>query len=466
MDMYRILHEWSKREGFYVLEQASPWGLLCLLHLEKGKLVGEVLTPTAFQEHSQRLRARGDYRSDGLFDREVFFEAKFGKGGMLRNGSVCGGEDACSVLSEEMLGQDRLDVVYMANDVFNQGQPLHSTARKSSENNIALMMEGELRGPDDDGSGRDARSNSVNSRWWPLRQLQRIRHRLVDRRLRPPSDLNNLTFFAPGLDELTGQNPLADSMVRLWKAQNRTHNIFGSEIIQSMWDLLHNDDFQRGMSIPMMLNFQYVDGPSQNKDIRMSESMPVIRPGLYCGTYHPEMYGKYCNEILLLEYRKYDVRQSGVWDRIHAEVFNSQESDEALRRTEALAEETGNDEVVFVIGRKVTGDMHVPAGKSTFSALVHPLFPNPNPELPDIRTAQSSDSGEDSMLQVIRQWHGFGTVAYPIFQQPSTKPGILLQLENDSDGNHRFGFLWDREMNETMVLKWLPIQDRYHWFHK
>ena len=43
--MYRLLHEWGRREGFYTLDQATPWGLLCLFHLEGGKFVGEVLTP-------------------------------------------------------------------------------------------------------------------------------------------------------------------------------------------------------------------------------------------------------------------------------------------------------------------------------------------------------------------------------------------------------------------------------------
>ena len=30
----------------------------------------------------------------------------------------------------------------------------------------------------------------------------------------------------------------------------------------------------------------------------------MLRPGLYTGFYHPEMYGKFCKECVLIEYKK------------------------------------------------------------------------------------------------------------------------------------------------------------------
>lgn len=240
-----------------------------------------------------------------------------------------------------------------------------------------------------------------------------------------------------------------------------------------MWNALNVVEIRRSMiGIPRMLNFQYVDGPSHElvEDISISESMPVIRPGLYCGIYHPEMYGKFCNEILLVEYRRYRVRQSTwdeTWGRIHSEVFDKRDEDEMMTQIKTHLRESGSSELVFVVGRKVTGDMHVPAGKSSFGALVHPLLPSPDPELPRVEYARSTDHGGGmTSLRVVRQWHGFGTLAYPVFRNPSTAPGILLQLENDADGNHRFGFLWNRSSDETIVLNWLPIQDKYPWFHR
>ena len=157
-----------------------------------------------------------------------------------------------------------------------------------------------------------------------------------------------------------------------------------------MWNALNSVDIRRSMlGIPRMLNFQYVDGPSHElvEDISISESMPVIRPGLYCGIYHPEMYGKFCNEILLVEYRRYRVRQSTwdeTWGRIHSEVFDKRDEDEMMTQIKTHLRKSGSSELVFVVGRKVTGDMHVPAGKSSFGALVHPLLPSPDPELPTV----------------------------------------------------------------------------------
>lgn len=471
-DMYRILDEWGKREGFYALEQAAPWGMVCLFHLEGGKFVAEALTPSSFAERSRRARGSSDRRSDGLFDREVFFEAEFREGGVLGDGVLGSDGSACRLSFESSSSQTDVPVVSMANHVYGGiGRSIFNTAsRPQKDGNIVLLKDSApLEHPASPGTPRTLWQalNSLSRRieWMNITAL--LNHLRRDREMHEDS-------WSARLDELAANGQIggfsADDARRLFemfRAQNSAaEDIAGAGIVSAMWRVLDVDDFRSGL-VPQMLNFEYIDGPSQRLSaIRMMESMPVIRPGLYCGSYHPELYGKYCNEMLLVEYKKYkDLRLDETWSQIAAEIFNrEQDLGDMLGTIKEAVEEAEVEEAVFVVGRKVTGDCHVPAGKISFGALVHPLLPGSGPDAPRNDTVRSSEDGES--LRILRRWHGWGAMAFPIFEEAVTHPGTLVQIENDNEGNHRFGFLWDRSSDVVIVLKWLPIQDKYPWFER
>ena len=127
------------------------------------------------------------------------------------------------------------------------------------------------------------------------------------------------------------------------------------------------------------------------------EGMPIIKPGLYTGVYH-EMYGLFKREVILVEYRKYilpadEGDRERVWKQISREIFDCpgkhkdphrvcesvQEQVESQKKDSSSSSETP---VVFVVGRKVTGDVHVHMRQLTFGALVHPQFQRPGDDFP------------------------------------------------------------------------------------
>ena len=233
------------------------------------------------------------------------------------------------------------------------------------------------------------------------------------------------------------------------------------------------------------LTLEWIDGPSRlGAGFCYSPGMPVIRPGLYSGAYHPQMYGKFCREVLLVEYRQYDLVAGGggglaeegnenekdggdeaVWARIRREIFNWPEQSDRdclFATVRAAVEANGADAVCFVVGRKVTGDIHVCAGKATFAAVVHPPIAEVA-ELSDITDRGGSGAPE----RVMRRWWGCGTLAMPGFREPVWSRGTLVQLEGqdcheDGTPHDRFGFVWMRDEDAT-VLTWLDVQDSHPW---
>jgi hypothetical protein len=292
--------------------------------------------------------------------------------------------------------------------------------------------------------------------------------------------------------------------------------------------------------------------------------MPLIRPGLYYGTYSPGNYGKFSNEVLLVEYRRYALParvetvvgpsdaepRSRVWDRIRREVFNGDGGQRDLRGTFAAVQRAvaraGVPSVVFVLGRKVTGDLHVPMRALTWAALVYPNvatrmleIPNSGADAPgelphsaagpcvaargsgapgaggacELRppgaedrlsdagagtpvvgsailrewlhraragaaTYESAharaptlsavvDRGSGRRHRVQRAWFGWGTLAYPAFQDPHWERGSLVQVESDADGD-LFGFVWrgraDADAEACILRPLLSRHDDLRWF--
>jgi len=237
--------------------------------------------------------------------------------------------------------------------------------------------------------------------------------------------------------------------------------------IQEMMDVMFKaNDRRKG------LRFKWVDGPARIPELRYTADMPVIRPGLYSGHYG-EHYGQFADEIFLVQYHKFNLdylrrknatekkeriasEKAGLdtWIRIYEEVFDRRGKNEMLEIKCYLEDTNANvDEIIFVTGRKVTGDLHVPMGETTWVALVYPILPLDRQEFESVRGREDGKS-----LDVMRSFPGWGTLAYPGFEQASFSKGSLVQVANGHHGGHRFGFTWERGQDST-IMEWMDVQD-------
>ena len=186
---------------------------------------------------------------------------------------------------------------------------------------------------------------------------------------------------------------------------------------------------------------------------------------MYIGDYsHTTAYGLYGNEALLLERRSFALDATGL-DSLRA-LFARGDLNEPLSPTiEATLERLRSASVhgsdsgrcAVLIGRKVTGDMHVPMGAATFVALLDSWTHEAAESVPkQVVTQRRSAHGRQE--RVARGWEGFGTLAYPGFRHPQWDRGWLVQLAqlDDDDSTmasdmasagmacpgRRFAFVW------------------------
>ena len=86
---------------------------------------------------------------------------------------------------------------------------------------------------------------------------------------------------------------------------------------------------------------------------------------------------------------------------------------------------TNANEAIFIIARKVTGDLHVPSGAITFGALIHPQLESDEDKDNLPKKVRDRDRA-DIMYDVIKHYPGWGTLAYPGFRNPSWIDGNFL----------------------------------------
>jgi len=186
---------------------------------------------------------------------------------------------------------------------------------------------------------------------------------------------------------------------------------------------------------------------------------PHLRPGLYVGDYGHHMYGQFKYEVLLVEFRECTRENVG-------ELFARPVDGEGVPRMlqQILDGVPPNETCSFLVGTKVTGDIHVPAGQATFVALLSPRYARE--QLDTAREAQPRQVINRSTRQqecVHSSWPGFGTLAMPGFGAPSWASGWLVRLEalpddtGNQTGGDRFGFMWDRNQ-DMVVLEYIPSQ--------
>eukprot|EP00940_MAST-03C_sp_MAST-3C-sp2_P002563 g2563.t1 len=407
--LYRVLDKWMPACGFYVLASASPWGLLFIFRFIEGKFVGEVL----WQDGRRDISASAD-----------------------GEGTICASH--CVRLPRTRV----VEVIFTEEENKSNVTILGDAIKSLALSNDEVILQ----------------SNRVISGGIQIPNLHIAPGCLVARLAESPRNLLFQTFPFQ-------RDSIVRDMMKAWNPNSRNRS--GAEDVQQMLRTLID---QQKRSSESALVFQYVDGPRSHSSV-YREGMPLIRPGLYSGSYNL-MYGKFRREILLVQYKRYVIepgREDATWKQIGIEMFNTKfqrdpEGTRALLRQQITR--SAASEVVFATGRKVTGDVHVTMGQLTWAALVWPAFEEDSDEYRGLRDV--AERGHPSRrYPVVRTFFGWGCLAAPGFTNPSWNQGRLVQIDpglrarsGDRD-IHSFAFLWGRDGGDDVsLLRWLDIQER------
>ena len=426
--LFRVLSTWAPREGFYALPHAAPWGLVLLLRFRAGAIVGEVLKGGAAGEtRTEVLRVRFDERG-------------------RPHARACGAPVALVARPEGVAVPGDPSGVAPVSPLPGNGAGRYvGVARFDApglliERREPVMYEG--------GGGDDDDDDDEGSHVRAVRRARRA-----------------WAIDAPG---------------------------DAAEMVASLLAL----------AAPGLL-LRAVDGPAVARLAAGRDGAPAIRPGLYVGAFGPQ-YGQHRRKTLLVEHRRFALATPGdeaAWSRIAREIFLTHERSQHDRPVDRRADpnvrnsraapfwQTARDacvraratEVVFAVGLKVTGDLHVPAGAVTWGALVRPALADGDEVAPYCgrrdgggrdrfeRSTTVRDREDDREERVADAWFGWGTLAFPGFAEPSWSSGQLCRLREEPSAtggaaapSGRFAFTWHRARDDSAtVLHWLPAQETH-----
>lgn len=410
-NLYRVLERWAPREGFYVALEAFPYGHIVLMRFDNGRFVGDSLWPS-------RLVDSGE-----VYQRSRILEITFDGDGDVAQATLCGAP--CAV------------------DFLEGDAPLESLSLQPG----AWPINGQMQ-------------------WAPVTASAGcMRFSVADE-----------AFGALRAGAEAGGSEVRFSS-RVWRP-----HFEGADGLQLFRSLLHLQFVVRqeraqqpatsrppGAIPGMQLTLRFEEGPRRKPAFAYDESMPVVRPGLYTASYSPAHYGQFSRECILIEYvvmkrgEGEEPGDDGFWRRVKDEMFGGDTRADPGGIFEGLRAEVaagGQRELLFLVGRKVTGDYHVPMGELSFCALISPLRSSADGVQPGSRIGERGAAGGGSRRSYIVEdaFPGWGTLAFPGFHQPSWDHGTIVRAQN------LIGFVWTREQEEAAMLRWLPDQDSYPWF--
>jgi len=195
--------------------------------------------------------------------------------------------------------------------------------------------------------------------------------------------------------------------------------------------------------------------------VRLHDPSAVyIKPGLYVGDFGEADYGRFCHEVCLVEYSRFDLRgklQSE--DRVRFSRLFGKATPYPFDSLPYHCIESGS--ITVASGTKVTGDVHVPMGQVAWVALIEPSHQSLNiSDLPELPTGLHDKEG--NRVNVIRGWPGAGTLAGIGFKDARWDFGWLLLLTEGR--NTRFAFAWLGDL-DVIVLSWVQVQDSSSYLH-
>lgn len=485
--LYAVLETWAPRQGFHHLIDAYPWGALLLLRFRGGRFVGELLhhaTPAggfkcAAQEPVTILEVdfaapppapEGGPAAAAALGTEDALPAWLRA---ARNPTMrwCGDRVvACTTCAEapRVLCNDVIPAARLFQEASGVGfQSTDAAADRSlvpSRVQCRQYLQVQL-GSEPPRAAADGRSSAAPSH--PAAAGSRSSGDHDER-----EDDDEAASEAASEDASEESSDSAEPLARaddamelraLWAPTRATPRGVTTE--GEMWR-------QRLRRLPdhcarRRVTLGLVDGPTPASLASPcgGQAPTCVRSGMYIGDYsHNSQYGLYGNEALLLQRRTFDLgplvgrsdlsADDGDFAALRA-LFGRGQANEPLS-TPVLdllqwLRLGSASHCTMLIGRKVTGDMHVPMGAATFVALLEPPPPAVlgvrlnAPPTPPVPTVAMTRGGEE---RVVRGWLGFGTLAFPGFGNPQWDPGWLVQLEDDADGR-RFAFVWGSRQGDS-----------------
>lgn len=399
---YQILADWFPKQGFYSILEAAPWGMLIRLQLEApNRMVGDLLWPVD----------TGDSQVHTIRIFDIFLDYHSNKNG----------ETNTTFLSEK---------IHFHHDIVSQNHKLsmvhYNTINYDDDHNSRLIVPAII---------SDCPSNAI--------QHGAISIISTARKLMDPVERRTLDqIWAP------------------WSPSLPT------EMLQCLFQ--HESH----------LTLDWVHGallPQQSSLV-----LPSMKPGLYSAVYE-RIYGKYKREIILVEFLHYELNSnkhddSSMWQDIQSTVFQSpsvQKDPEDIFetiRTGILnyhAHQCEQDAsysktpITFVIGRKVTGDFHVPMKQLSFGALLFPRLEETTTENRPTRFRDQASSATEA-YSITQSWYGWGTLAHPLFVKPLWSRGIFVTAVSSSE-EPQFGFVWhaqDRTPHGSILTR-MKEQDNF-----
>ena len=449
--LYAVLEVWAPRQGFHHLLNAYPWGALLLLRFRGGKFVGELIHHRPSPSNSAKCEAQ-----EPVTILECDFEAS--SHAWLRAAREpamlwCGQRVAActTVLEAPTVLPSR---VIPGSDFFREALmdslvPDHVQCSRYLQVTLAPTIEGP--------AAADYRENGDDKA--EAEEGGEEEEEGSDDGEEEGSEEQEEEGSSEEQESVSGVR----EAMRLWAPTNRGS---GGDESARWWRRLQGlPNHCSGRTVTLGL----VDGPPAPPSASASPPAPAtatattatvsasavqdsaMRSGMYIGDYsHNRMYGLFGNEALLLERRSFSTQRKD----LHAlrTFFGrgrirplSEPVDNLLER---LATSSPDGRCTLLVGRKVTGDFHVPMGAATFAALLEPTLDEGREAAPPPPSFAVTRGGHE---RVVRGWDGFGTLAYPGFGSPQWDPGWLVQLEDDEDGR-RFAFVWGSRQGDSANL--------------
>jgi hypothetical protein len=424
--LYHVLEEWTQREGFYVLAQNFPFGLLVFVRIVDGCVIANAIRFVPNQDgkleevHVPILQIDFEEEPSGTV-RSIAQTPLLGDVPVTISSSDADMQ-ALSIYSRFFAGRSVLDL-FPARRILKISQAttvLDTTARAGYRD---VAAEGKVSAADEDPDPDNAQENDDDQDM----------HEPDEDSGEDPSDIDD--------DEPdNGVREFDDEVSRLAQtpdeATRQTH-----VLLKRMFRRKHGH---------LILVRSPDDFVSQEEDFL------GVRPGLYVGDYGHQMYGQFRTEVLLLEYKLLTQEELRKEQETPTTVF-ARPGLEDPPDLECLLDV--DDDVTFMCGIKQCGDFHVCMGATTFVTVCGPA--EACTRLAEGKTPPQIVLNRQRGVQehVVRAWRGWGTLAMPGFLNPSWAGGWLVQVQGNSpQEGHRFGFCWDRNQ-DAVILQWIDAQD-------
>ena len=442
--LYQVLECWVPREGFYSILEASPFGLLLRLRFIDGKIIGELIAPLDEEDSNKEEDKDTTNKTNKTNKTNITNKTNTtNKSKTFETTRVLEIEFSAETVATKNVLTSTPKITICGTLVAN------ATIEFGPQIDVASMQQ-------------NCPANSVSNRAITIKIMQ---------------DKDKDTTDTTDNDTMEMKKKVAAAGIADLGKLNREIR-YGMEM-NTAWDPKSNTSFFEMFEVLFLYNskitLDYIDGPTRSETFQYEEGMPVIKPGLYSGVYNEDLYGKFKREIVLIQYKTYQPEEDvNYLKNIHQEVFNNNvhrdsngiflefcnQQEQFFNQNTNLKKNKTKDKIIIVLGRKVNGDFHVPMRQLTFGAVVHPsLNLNGGNKVPSVVVDRG---GKQQTHRVMNSWDGFGTLAYPNFQNPGWSNGRLLQVET-KDGD-AFAFQWGDDAGSSSVLKRMSEQDMFEWF--